>query len=214
MTAATRDAWTDAHVAATQAQLVGDLAAVRRTLFLHRALGLTVAVAALLAAFFLVNRLIDPDLDGLWSVSLHVLWGSFGLMGLGLVLVIVGAVRTAGAARPFVPPDAFLRPTDRAWLRAQVAEGRPVPEARRAVVADAARRMVVEGRYVPTYLGLTVLYVGMIVSGASLGSLVMFSGLVAWMLVRIVRGAVWSARGRRWLALDDPDARSWGAAPA
>ncbi|GAA3568516.1 hypothetical protein GCM10022197_25940 [Microlunatus spumicola] len=200
MTAVARDAWADARAVAMKQLLVGDLAARRRRLFLRRALGFCLGGAAVLGTFFLINPLLDPDLDGLWSVSLPVLWGSFALMGVALVLVIVGAVRTAGAARPFVTPDAFLSASDRSWLRSQVAEGRPVPEERRAVVADAARQMMVEGRYVPTYLGLTLLYVGLIVSGASLGSLVLFVGLITWMLVRIVRGTVRARGARRWLA--------------
>ena len=199
MTAATRDAWTDAHVAATQAQLAGDLAALRRRLLLRRTLGLILGAAAVLGGSFLVNRLIDPNIDGLWSVGLGVLWPSLVLMGLAFVLVIVGAARTSGAARPFVAPEAFLTASNRAWLRTHVAEGQPVPEERRAVVADAARRMVTEGRFIPTYVGLTLLYVAVVLGGGSLGSLVLFIALSVWMLVSIVRGAMWSRRARRWL---------------
>jgi hypothetical protein len=200
VTTTVRDPWSDAWVVATQPFLGGDLVGVRRRLLLRRALGLVLGGAGVLGASFLINRLIDPDLDGLWSTGLGVLWPSLVVAGLAFVLVIVGAARTSGAARPFVAPDAFLTAPDRTWLRTQVAEGRPVPEERRAVVADAARRMVVEGRFIPTYLGLTMLYVAMILGGGSLGSLVLFSALSAWMLVLVVRGAVWSGRARRWLA--------------
>ena len=196
----TRDTWSDAHVAATQELLEGDIAAVRRRLRVQSALGLVLAGVVLLGAFYLIEFVIDPDKHELWAVSLQALHASLGLMGLGFVLVIVGAIRTSGAGRPFVGPDAFLTRTDRAWLRTQIAEGRPVPDERREVVADSARLMVVEGRYIPTYLGFVVLYIGMLVGGPSLASLVVSSVLIVWMLVRVVRGTVWSRRARRWLA--------------
>lgn len=200
MSTITRDPWSDAHQIATKKEVDRGLAAVRRRLWLRRALRLTLGIAVLLGVFWTIDFVLDPDADEVWDLRLRTLYATFGLMGLGLVLMIVGAVRTSGAARPFVASDAFLSRADRTWLRRQITEGRSVPEDRRAVVADAARGMVVEGRSVATYLGLAVLYLGMILGGMRWGSLIMFSVLVVWMLVRAVRGVVWSRRARRWLA--------------
>ncbi|GAB2591216.1 hypothetical protein [Microlunatus antarcticus] len=198
----TRDPWADAHRIAAKDELDPELAAVRRRLRVRRALGLALGLAVLLGVVWTVDFILDPDGDEVWDLRLRTLYATFGLMGLGLVLMIIGAVRTSGAARPFVASDAFLSRGDRTWLRRQVTEGRSVLEDRRAVVTDAAQAMVVEGRYVPTYLGLTVLYLGMILGGMRWGSLIMFSAVVAWMLVRAVRAVVRSRRARRWLALN------------
>ncbi|HEY0240185.1 MAG TPA: hypothetical protein VGC37_16230 [Friedmanniella sp.] len=197
----TRDAWADAHQAATADVLDDDLAAVRRRLWLRRALVLVLVLAALLAAFWLIGFVIDPDdVSDVWPTPLPPRWVTFSLMALAMVLVIAGGIRSIGSSQPFVAPDAFLSRTDRAWLRTQVAGGRPVPEERRAVVAQAARAMLAEGRRFPTNLGLVVLYLAIIVGGSSFGTLVTFSALIVVMLVRTVRGAVWSRRARRWLA--------------
>lgn len=153
MSTLARDPWADAHQVATAKDLDAEVTAVRRRLWARRAGGLALGVAALTAAYFLINRLIDPDAPELWRVS--ALWPGFSLMGLGVVLTFVGAARTSGASRPFVGPDAFLSRADRTWLHTQIAENRPVSVERHAVAAATARGMVAEGRYLPGYLGLT-----------------------------------------------------------
>jgi hypothetical protein len=193
-----RDPWSDAYQAATAENLDAEVSAVRRRLRVRRTAGLLLSVAAFSAAYILLDHLFDPDAPELWRVS--ALWPSRSLIGLGCVLMVVGAVRTSGANRPFVGPDDFLSRADRTWLRTQIAENRPVAAERHAVVTAAARRMVVEGRYLPGYLGLTALYVGFVVGAPILSLLVMFSGLTVWVWVRAARGAIWSRRARRWRA--------------
>jgi len=193
-----RDTWTDAHQAATAATLDEHVSLVRRKLWIRRAAGFVLGAAAFVAVYQVLTRWIDSDARDLWEI--RVLWPGYTLMGLGLALIVVGAARTSGRPRPFVGPDAFLSRTDRRWLRTQIAENRPVPGERHAVVAAAARRLVVEGRYLPTYLGWTVMYVGMIMGGPIPSTVVTFSAFIMWLWARAVRDALWGRRARRWLA--------------
>lgn len=193
-----RDPWSDAHQAATAETLDAEVSAVRRRLWVRRAAGLVLGAAAVGAAFFLLDDLLDPDAR-LWRFS--ALWPSRSLLGVGAVLMAVGVVRSSvGGSSSFVDPDDFLTRGDRTWLRTHIAKNGPVPAERRAVVADAAHRMVMEGRRLPLYLGFVVLYVDLIALAGTPSSVIACSALVAWMLVLTVRGAVWSRRARRWLA--------------
>ena len=193
-----RDAWSDAHQAATAKNLDAEVSAVRRRLWARRAAGLVLGAAAVGAAFFLLDHLLDPDAR-LWRFSGR--WPSRSLLGLGAALTAVGLVRSSsGGSSSFVDPAGFLTRRDRTWLRTQIAESRPVAAERRAVVADTARRMVVEGRRLPLYLGFVVLYVDLVVLLATPAPTIALSATAAWMLVLTVRGAVWAHRARRWLA--------------
>jgi hypothetical protein len=198
MTTLVRDSWSDAHQVATAENLDAEVSAVRRRLWVRRAAGLVLAIGAFAVAYTLLDHLIDPDTPDLWPVS--ALWPSYSLMGLSLVLMAVGAVRTSGAHRPFVGPEAFLPRVDRTWLRTQVAENQSVAPERHTVVTAAARRMVAEGRYLPGYLGLTALYVGVIVGSPSPSTLLTFSALTVLAWARAGHEALWSHRARRWLA--------------
>jgi hypothetical protein len=198
MTTLVRDPWSDAHQVATAKDLDAEVSAARRRVRVRRVAGLVLAVGAFAVAYMLLDHLIDPAAPDLWPVS--ALWPSYSLMGLGLVLTVVGAVRTSGTDRPFVGPEAFLPRVDRIWLRTQVAENQPVAAERHTVVTAAARRMVAEGRYLPGYLGLTALYVGVIVGSPSPSTLLTFSALTVLACARAGHEALWAHRARRWLA--------------
>ena len=202
MPATTRATWSAAYQVATAEDLDAEVSAVRRTLRVRRALGLVLSLVALLVPFTVVQHLVDPDLDELWTVPRQVLRGGYGLVGVGFALTIIGNVRTTGAGRTFVEPVDLLSRTGRAWLRAQVREGRLVPVERRAVVGDAAHRMLLVSRYTPTYLGQALLFVGGIILLPFPTLLIAFPALAVWSLVRVVRRLVWSSRARRWLALN------------
>lgn len=201
MTTTVRDPWTDAHRAATQVVLDPDVAAVRRRIWFRRAGGLAVLCAALLAAFLVADLLVEPSGgDDLWSLPVHALWAAEGLVVAGIVLVIAVNVRSGGRVQPLVTPAAFLPRADRAWLRRQIAEDRGVAEPRRTVVTDAARRMVVEGSQALRYLGLVLIWVGLVAVSGSGTLLVALSVAIVVGLTRAVLAAVWSRRARRWLA--------------
>ncbi len=200
MTTTVRDPWEDARLVATQDVLDPEVARVHRGVWLRRAGTLALTTGVLAVAVILATTRVESTYENLWRVSLDELRAGFGLAGVGLVLMVVGAIRTTGARRRFVGPDALLPRSDRAWLRTQVAEDRHVPDERRTVVTDAARRMVVEGRGIPTDVGLALLYVGLSVANPSPTMLVVFAGLTVFVIVRAVRSAVWSHRGKRWLA--------------
>lgn len=202
MTAVVRDAWSDAHAAATQAVLDRDAAAVHRRVWVKRAVTLVVGLLVLLGAYAVLDAALGHSTDTLWDPSLHVIWAGFGLAGVGLLLMVAGSLRVAGLwkDRTFVGPDAFLSRADRRWVRARIAGVDAVPDERRDVVAAVARRMIAESRYGPGYGGLICLYVGMLVAAPMPTLVVGFAALTAWSLVRIVRNAVWARRARRWLA--------------
>ncbi len=209
----TRDAWSDAHVAATQEFLEGDLVAVRRRIWLRGALRIVLGIAVVGTAVSLLDRVVDPFTDDLWSQPASVSHAGLGLAVVGFVVLILGNVRASasGVKRPFVGPDDFLSRADRTWLRAQVAEDRPVPDERHAVAAAVARRMVAESLFPQPDLGLALFFIGMGVASASAGIAVPFAVFAVWVLVRMVRAAIWGHRARRWLAQHDEDRSSPGA---
>ncbi|MGI3782183.1 MAG: hypothetical protein ACRYG2_15585 [Janthinobacterium lividum] len=202
MTVLTRDAWADATMVATQEVVDDDVAAVRRRLRLRHALVLVLELVAVLAALALVDHFIDPSSDALWAVPRRTRYSGSYLVGVAAALMIIGTVRRGGSGRRFLDPADFLTRADRSWLRTQIAEQRAVPQERRAVVSDTARRMVGEGRYTPAYLGWILLCVGTTVSAPLPGPLITFSALVVLTSVRGVRDLVRSRRARRWLALN------------
>jgi hypothetical protein len=198
MTALVRDRWADAHQAATAKDLDAEVSAVRRRLWVRRAAGVALGAAALGAACFVLFELLDPDVR-LWPYDAR--WPSPILLWLGVALTAVGVVWSSlGGSGSFIDPADFLTRGDRTWLRTQIAGNRPVAAERRAVAADTARRMVVEGRRLPLYVGFVVVYGNVVVLDATPSSVVLFTAALAWMLWLAVRGAVWAHRARRWLA--------------
>ncbi|GAB2591211.1 hypothetical protein [Microlunatus antarcticus] len=199
MTTITRDPWADAGAVATQTVLDDELAAVRRRVGLRHALVTALELGAVVAASALVNHLVDPRSDPLWTVPRQTMHAASGLEGVGFVLVFVGLARRGGAGRRFIDATNFLPRSERRWLRTQITEQRPVPEERRVVVADTARRMVAEGRFTPGYLGWLLISVGTIIDGPAPASLVLFSALALVVSVHGVRELVCGRRARRWL---------------
>jgi hypothetical protein len=200
MTTTVRDPWSDAHQAATTEDLDAEVSAVRRRLWIRRAAGVALGIAALSAAWFVLLDPTDPDAR-LWPDDAR--WPSRSLLWVGVALAAVGVVWSSlGGYGSFIDPADFLTREDRTWLRTQIAENRPVATERRAGATDTARRMVVEGRRLPLYVGFVVVYGDFVVQDATLSSLILFSAGVAWMLWLAVRGAFWAHRARRWLALD------------
>jgi hypothetical protein len=193
-----RDPWADAYQVATAKNLDAAVTAVRRRLWVRRTAGLVLAAAAIGAACFVLFELLDPDAR-LWPY--YARWPSRRLLGLGLALTAVGVVWSSlGGSGSFVDPADFLPRGDRTWLRTQIAENRPVTAERRAVATAAARRMVVERRRLPLYVGFVVVYGNFVVLDGTPSSVILFSAAATWMLWLAVRGAVWAHRARRWLA--------------
>lgn len=205
MTVITRDAWSDAHQAATAEVLGRDVATVRRRIWLRRALGIVLGAGILGAGLMVLDLVVDDSfVEPLWAVPAAVRHAGLGLAVAGLVLMLVGNARASsqGVSRPFVGPDDFLSRADRAWLRVQIAEGRPVPAERHAVVTAAARQMVGEALFPSPDLGLALLFVGMIIGSPYVGTVAPFSVFTACVLLRALRAAVWARRAQRWLALN------------
>lgn len=198
VTTMVRDAWSDAHQAATAKDLDAEVSAFRRRLWVRRAAGIALAAAAIGVACFVLFELLDPDVR-LWPY--YAGWPSRSLLWVGVALTMVGVVWSSlGGSGSFIDPADFLTRGDRTWLRTQIAENRPVAAERRAVVTDTARRMVVEGRRLLQYVGFVVVYGNFVVLDATPSSVVLLSAAGTWMLWLAVRGAVWAHRARRWLA--------------
>lgn len=183
---------------ATQEVLDDDVARVRRRIWVRRALGVVLGCLAVGACIFVVDLLAGSNTYDLVPAQLHPLWAIYSLLGLAFLLVIVGGARSSGTS--FVGADDLLSRTDRAWLRTQITRANPVPDERRAVVSDAARRMIAEGGSIPKYVGLGVMFAVSIINVPTAASLVTFSALLAWTLAQVAQAAVWSRRARRWLA--------------
>ena len=141
MTTTAPDPWADAWQVATEQVLDRRLVAVRRRIWFREAMVL-VAGCAVLAVGLLWLRPPTPASQPLWTASPLLVHGGVGSCVVGVALMLVANVRssTKGLDRSLVGPDAHLPRSERAWVRQQVAQGRPVPAERRRVVIALARR--------------------------------------------------------------------------
>ena len=202
MTATAPDPWADAWQAATQPVLDRRLARVRRRVWLRQALVLVAGCGVILAGFQWLMPFTSA-LEPLWPAPRAVVRGGVALAVLGLVLVLAANARSTAKRldRSLVGPDAYLPPSERAWVRDHITHGRSVPAERRLVVIALAERMRAEGVQSLSYAGLACLYVGLLVAQPNPVSLVVFAALTATCVVRVSRALLWSGRARRWLAL-------------
>lgn len=202
MSTMVRDPWADARQAATEEVLDPDVAAVRRRLRQRWAARLVLGLALVVLVVLGIGRLIGRSLDdvGLPSADVGVAWGLFGL---SVVLLVVGLVRTTGGgtADTVVTPADYLDRTGRRWLRRAVADGTPVPDERREVVLDAARRAARATARLPQQLAWIVMLGGLLAIAPQGPLLVLFPLALVYQVAVAVQEQVRARQARRWLAL-------------
>ena len=200
MSTTVRDPWADARQAATEDVLDPDVTTLRRRLRQRWAARLLVETGLLVVAFFGLERLVGRSLDEVsWIPSGSLGLGS-GLAGLGIVVMLVGGIRsTSGNA--VVTPEDYLDRTGRRWVRKTIADGAPVPVERRDVVLDTARRAAGDADRLLPQAGWILLVLGLLVMGPNGPLLVLFPALLVWQVVTVVRQQRRARQARRWLAL-------------
>ena len=202
MTTTTRDPWADAAMVATHEVLDDDVAAVRRRAWLRRALPWAAGGVVLVIALMVFDAFLGLDAAArAWNLPPALRRAGLGLVAVGLLLVAGSGLRLhrSEVKLPFVGPTDLLPRTERAWVRAEIKDGRPVPDDRRTVVVSAARRLSAEGLDL-SQPGKACLFVGMAAALALPGPLVFFVALAAWTVVTAVHAQLWARRARRWLA--------------
>lgn len=206
MSTTTRDPWVDARQVAAQRVLDRDLVEVRRRIWSRRVGTMVVVGAVLLGGAWELSSRFTPDDDYLWPTPWSTSLVGMAIAGVGLLLTCVAGVRATRVddrERAYLGPEDFLGRNERAWVRTQISEGRAVAPERHEVVVATARRMRAEGLQVGHYLGLLLLYVGMMVGAPFSSTVIVFTVLSAWMIARAARGITWARRARRWLEHND-----------
>ena len=198
MSTMVRDPWADARQAATEKVLDPDVAAVRRRLRQRWAARLLLACAMIVVVVVGLQVLVGRNLDGVRWLPAGSTGIGLGLSGLGIVLMLVNATRSAYDEH-VVTPDDYLDRASRRWLRTTIAEGAPVPPERRAVVLDTARRTADDAGQLLRQAGWVLLMVGLLVMGPNGPLLLLFPALVVWQVVTAAQGQVHARQARRWL---------------